>query len=87
MIKDFLIIVWTVFLLEFADKTQLAAISFATRQNPLVVYIGVVIGLSIATVISVAVGKTIGVLLPTRYIKLVAGVLFILIGLWTIFGK
>lgn len=87
MIKDFLIIIWTVFLLEFADKTQLAAISFATRQNPLVVYIGVVLGLSIATVISVALGKTIGFLLPAKYIKLVAGILFIIVGLWTIFGK
>lgn len=87
MLKDFLLIVWTIFLLEFADKTQLATISFATRQNPLLVYVGVVLGLSIATIISVAVGKAIGLALPAKFTKLVAGILFIIVGIWTIFGK
>lgn len=87
MLKDFLLIVWTIFLLEFADKTQLAAISFATRMNPVVVYLGVILGLSIATVVSVAIGKAIGMALPARFIKLVAGILFIIVGIWTIFGK
>ncbi len=87
MIKNFLLIVWTIFLLEFADKTQIAAVSFASRQNPFLVYTGAVLGISIATIISVAIGGLIGYALPTKYVKLVAGALFIIVGIWTMFSK
>lgn len=85
--KEFFTIMCMIFLLEFADKTQLAAISFATRQNPIMVYLAVVLGLSLATIISVAIGKVIGMALPTKYIKIVAGILFIVVGIWTIISK
>jgi putative Ca2+/H+ antiporter (TMEM165/GDT1 family) len=87
MLKDLLTIICTIFLLEFADKTQIAAISFATRQNTIVVYLGVILGLSLATVISVAIGRTLALTVPSKYIKIVAGALFIVVGIWTIFGK
>ena len=87
MLKDFLTIICTIFLLEFADKTQIAAISFATRQKPILVYFGVIIGLSIATVISVAIGRTLALYVPAKYLKIFAGALFIGVGIWTILGR
>jgi putative Ca2+/H+ antiporter (TMEM165/GDT1 family) len=87
MLKDFLMIIWTIFLLEFADKTQIAAISFATRQKPIFVYFAVIIGLSLATVISVAIGRTLAIAITAKYIKILAGILFIGVGIWTILGK
>jgi len=87
MLKDLLTIICTIFLLEFADKTQIAAISFATRHKPILVYLGVIIGMSITTVISVAIGRALALTVPSKYIKIVAGALFIVVGIWTIFGK
>ncbi|MGB9607304.1 MAG: TMEM165/GDT1 family protein [bacterium] len=87
MVKDLLAIIWTIFLLEFADKTQVAAMCFATKHKPLLVYVGVILGLSLATVISVAIGRCLAVSLPTKYIKIVAGSLFISLGIWVLLGK
>jgi len=87
MLKDLSMIIWTIFLLECADKTQIAAISFAARHKPILVYLGVIIGMSIATVISVAIGRTLALSIPTKYLKIIAGALFIGVGIWTIFGK
>ncbi|MEN3045126.1 MAG: TMEM165/GDT1 family protein [Candidatus Hydrothermales bacterium] len=87
ILKELFLIVGTIFLMEFADKTQLAAMCFATKYNPVTVYIGVISGLALATLISVALGKILCFVFPYRYLKIFVGIVFIGIGIWSIFGK
>ncbi len=73
-------------LLELGDKTQLVTISLATRHPWRDVLAGAVTGLVAATAIGAAIG---GVLAATLsgwlpYIKIGGGILFILIGVWTV---
>jgi putative Ca2+/H+ antiporter (TMEM165/GDT1 family) len=35
----------------------------------------------------VAIGRALALTVPSKYIKIVAGALFIVVGIWTIFGK
>ena len=73
-------------LLELGDKTQLVTISLATRHPWRDVLAGVVLGLVAATAVGAAVGGLLAATLGTwlTYIKIAGGVLFILMGLWTI---
>jgi len=80
-LKEFLVIVFTVFIMEFADKTQLAALAFAMKYNPLKVYIGVVTGLALCTICSVLLGRFISTVLPQKYIERVMGIVLVAAGL------
>ncbi len=79
----------SVFLAELGDKTQLATLMFAT--NPDVNRTGVFLAAAAALVISsglaVLVGSQLGAWLPARHVKMVAGLAFILIGLWVIWSR
>jgi len=73
-------------LLELGDKTQLVTISLATRHPWREVLAGAVLGLVAATAVGAAVG---GILATTlgpwlTYIKMAGGILFIVIGVWTV---
>ncbi len=73
-------------LLELGDKTQLVTISLATRHPWRDVLAGAVLGLVAATAVGAAVGGVLATTLGAwlTYIKVGGGVLFILIGVWTI---
>ncbi len=73
-------------LLELGDKTQLVTISLATRHPWRDVLAGAVLGLAAATAIGAAVGGVLAATLGAwlTYIKIGGGILFILIGVWTI---
>ncbi len=73
-------------LLELGDKTQLVTISLATRHPWRDVLAGAVLGLMAATAVGAAVGGVLATTLGAwlTYIKVGGGVLFILIGVWTI---
>ena len=78
----------TVFLAELGDKTQLATLLFATddRHSPWAIFFAAAGALVTATAIAVFLGNA-----AERYVKmipldLVAGIGFVLIGLWTIAG-
>jgi len=79
----------SVLLAELGDKTQLATLIFAT--NPDVSRIGVFLAAAAALVISsgvaVLVGSQLGEWLPARQLKMVAGLAFIVIGLWVIWSR
>ena len=79
----------SVFLAELGDKTQLATLMFAT--NPDVNRTGVFLAAAAALVISsglaVLVGSQFGAWLPASHVKMVAGLAFILIGLWVIWSR
>lgn len=73
-------------LLELGDKTQLVTISLATRHPWRAVLAGAVLGLVAATAVGAAVGGILAATLGAwlTYLKLAGGVLFVLIGVWTI---
>lgn len=87
MIREFLLILVTIFLMEIADKTQLSAIAFATKYHPILVYFATLFGLALATLLSVILGKLLATILPQQYLKIAVGLIFIIIGLLTIFKK
>lgn len=69
------------FLAEFGDKTMLAAMTLATTEEPLGVWLGSTLGMVAANAVAVAIGAAIGTRLPERWIKLLAAGAFVLFGL------
>ncbi len=84
--KLFLVTFGAIFLAELGDKTQLAALSFAAgnRHALFVVFLAASLAMTVATAIGVAFGAALTRLVDPRYIKIGAGILFILIGLATL---
>ena len=84
--KIFLTIFMTVLFAELGDKTQLATVLFATNQqnSKLVVFLAAALALVIATGIAVLLGNLLGKYINPKYLALIAGGGFILIGIWTI---
>src|SRR5258705_7682124 len=76
----------TVFLAELGDKTQLATLLFASRAGTslIAVFVAASLALVAATAIGVLAGATISSHVQPKYFSYVAGVGFILIGVWTI---
>ena len=72
-----------IFLAELGDKTQLATFIFAVESKSRVaVFIGSACALILTSLLAVIFGSAISRLIPTNYIKIGAGSLFILLGLW-----
>ncbi|HEY0372072.1 MAG TPA: TMEM165/GDT1 family protein [Thermoanaerobaculia bacterium] len=89
MWKAFASVFITVFLAEIGDKTQLATMLFAAeaKSSKWVIFAGSALALVLAAAIGVLVGAQIERFVSPRTLKLVAGIGFIAIGLWTIFSK
>ena len=75
-----------VLIAEMGDKTQLVALAFATRFRTSVVLIGVFGATMLVHLFSVAIGEVAGLALPVFWINLLAGLSFIIFGLWTLRG-
>ena len=67
----------TVFLAELGDKSQLLALSLAARYRRGVLLAAVFTASAVTVGISVAVGTVAGELLPVRWLRIGAGVLFL----------
>ncbi len=76
-----------VFLAELGDKTQLAAFLFASdgRARPLEVFFAASAALVVSTAIAVALGAFLSRYTEAVPLKLLAGLGFIAIGLWSVF--
>ena len=73
------------FLSELGDKTQLATVSLASREESFVgVWLGSTVGMVAADALAVAIGLVAGKRLPQRTVGLVAAVLFVFFGVVTI---
>ena len=83
---ELLAIFTTVFLAELGDKTQLATLLFAAERDhhPILVFIASAGALVLSTGLAVALGTYGGKFLEGMPIKLIAGVGFIAIGIWTL---
>jgi len=73
-------------LAEMGDKTQLVALMFATRYRASVVLAAVFAATLAVHLFSVALGEAAGLALPIFWINLLAGVAFVVFGLWTLRG-
>lgn len=86
MAAQMLAIFITVFLAELGDKTQLATILFAAdgKLPPLLVFVAAGLALVVATALAVLSGSLLSRYMDVIPLKLIAGIGFVLIGLWTI---
>ncbi|MFG1779888.1 TMEM165/GDT1 family protein [Micromonospora sp. NPDC049051] len=75
-----------IFVAELGDKSQLMALTFATRFKTVPVLIGITIATAVVHLASVAIGYGLGAALPTEWISLVAGLAFLGFGAWTLRG-
>lgn len=75
-----------IFVAELGDKSQLMALTFATRFKPLPVLAGITVATATVHAFSVAVGYGLGAALPTVWIALVAALAFVAFGFWTLRG-
>ncbi|AQT83155.1 hypothetical protein B1R94_27460 [Mycolicibacterium litorale] len=75
-----------IFVAELGDKSQLMAMTFALRYRWWVVLGGICVATTAVHLISVAVGHYLGAALPTHLLGILAGVAFVVFGLWTLRG-
>jgi putative Ca2+/H+ antiporter (TMEM165/GDT1 family) len=70
------------------DKTQLAAMTMAAQtKKPWAVFLGASLALAAVSALGVIVGGVIGEYVPLEWVKRVAAVAFILIGVLMLAGK
>jgi Ca2+/H+ antiporter, TMEM165/GDT1 family len=78
----------TIFLAEMGDKTQLAAMTMAAEtKRPLTVFLSSALALVCVSALGVAVGGALGHYLPLEWIRRVAAVGFIAIGVLILLDK
>ena len=70
---------------EMGDKTQIASGLFATKFNPILVLIGVILALTILSIMAIYLGKFLATKLKRKTVSIIAGILFILIGISLLF--
>ncbi|WP_440900125.1 TMEM165/GDT1 family protein [Actinosynnema sp.] len=80
----FLVSFAVIFVAELGDKSQLMAMTFATRYRFWTVVTGITISTAVIHLLSATVGSLIGAALPTGPIGIVAGLAFVGFGLWTL---
>ena len=77
-----------VFLAELGDKTQLATLLFSAKSPDklVIVFIGASLALVLTSAIGVLAGGLVAQYISPRVLSVVAGIGFILIGLWSIWS-
>jgi len=72
-----------IFLAELGDKTQLATFAFAAEsRSRIAVFLGSAGALVLTSLLAVVFGSAVGRLIPENYIRVGAGALFVLLGVW-----
>jgi putative Ca2+/H+ antiporter (TMEM165/GDT1 family) len=86
--RVFLTTFGVIFLAEMGDKTQLAAMTMAAQsKRPWAVFFAAALALTAVSAIGVVVGSVVGDYLPLVWVKRVAAVAFIVIGVLILAGK
>ncbi|HEX7296299.1 MAG TPA: TMEM165/GDT1 family protein [Pyrinomonadaceae bacterium] len=77
-----------IFLAEMGDKTQLAAMTMSAQtKKPWAVFLGASLALAAVSALGVIVGATLGNYIPLEWIKRIAAVAFIVIGVLMLLDK
>ena len=89
MWRTFFTVLTTVFLAEIGDKTQLATMLFAAKgdTSKWLIFLAASLALILAAGLGVLLGGVIERFISPRALKMVAGVGFIAIGIWTLVSK
>ena len=87
--KTLLIIFGSVLLAELGDKTQMATMLYATDKSvrPVSVFLAASSALVVSTLLAVVFGSVINRYIPTATLKLIAGIAFIGVGIWTVISR
>jgi putative Ca2+/H+ antiporter (TMEM165/GDT1 family) len=75
-----------IFVAEMGDKSQLMALTFATRYRIVPILVGITIATASVHAVSVLLGAVLAVSLPTDVINIAAGLAFLGFAAWTIRG-
>lgn len=71
---------------EMGDKTQLVALSFATKYKTAKVLLGILLATLLVHLFSVLIGQSITDIVPMMYLELIIGLSFIGFAVWTLRG-
>ncbi|WP_166347510.1 TMEM165/GDT1 family protein [Phytoactinopolyspora limicola] len=82
----FLVSFGVIFVAELGDKSQLMAMTFATRYKVWQVVVGITAATTVVHLASVGIGAGLGEALPTGWINIVAAVAFFGFAAWTLRG-
>ena len=87
--KIFITTFVTIFLAELGDKTQLATLLFASNKeySKLVIFLGAALALVATTAIGVLLGSVLSNYLDEKTLKIIGGVGFLVVGIWTLLSK
>ena len=81
----FLTTVVAFFIVEMGDKTQIATISLAARFHSIIpVVTGTTLGMMIANIPVVFLGERVMRIVPIRYVRITAALIFVALGVWTL---
>ena len=85
--RTLLTVFTTVFVAELGDKTQLATLLFASDRevSRWIVFIGAALALIVTSAIGVLAGVVVSQYVSEKFLRYIAGVGFVTIGVWTIF--
>ncbi len=87
-LRVFLTTLGIIFLAEMGDKTQLAAMTMAAQtKKPWAVFLGASVALAAVSALGVIVGTTLGNYIPLEWVKRIAAVAFIVIGVLMLLDK
>ncbi len=89
MWRTFFSVLATIFLAEIGDKTQMATMLFSAKgeTSKWIIFLAASLALIAAAGLGVLAGGLVEKLISPRTLKVIAGVGFILIGIWTIAVK
>ena len=81
-LQAFIVSFTTIFIMEMGDKTQLAAFALSIKyRSPLKVFIGVTLGLTGVTIITVLIGFILKEYIDIEILAPLIGILFVIVGL------
>jgi len=74
-------------LAEFGDKTQIAIVSLSVEHKPKSVFLGAMLAFAVIDGILALIGGSIASHFPVIWIDIASGLLFLIIGIYTLFSK
>jgi len=84
MLDELLIAFGMIFFAEMGDKSQMLAMTFASKYKIKYVFIGMFFGILFNHILAIFLGQVIGDLLPLDLVSIAAGVLFIFFGFYSL---
>ncbi len=86
VVYAFLLSFGVIFVAELGDKSQLMAMSLASRYKPWPILAGITVATAAIHAVSVVIGAAAGKSLSTHWMTLIAGIAFVIFAAWTLRG-